>query len=153
LGVHFLDEVLEHGLDHVEVGDDAVLEGAYGDDVAGRLAYHGFGLGSHRVGLAAIALINGHHRGLGHDDALTPHVNESICGTQVYAQVAAEKAEQSVQWAYHEWRCSSRPACPPAAYTAWCPHQAQARQTCRPIIKRPLSNCRSQQRRHAAPQL
>src|SRR5690242_16547002 len=59
LRVYFMDEVLEHRLDHIKVGDDAVFEGANGDDVAGSLADHSFGLGPYGVGAASVSFIDG----------------------------------------------------------------------------------------------
>jgi len=44
LAVGLLDEVPEHRLGDLEVGDDAVLEGADGGDVAGSAAKHALGL-------------------------------------------------------------------------------------------------------------
>jgi hypothetical protein len=45
--VHLLDEVAEHLLADLEVGDDAVLQRPDGLDVAGRAADHPLGLGAH----------------------------------------------------------------------------------------------------------
>ncbi len=41
--MHLRDEVVQHLLGHVEVGDDPVLERADGDDVAGSAPEHGLG--------------------------------------------------------------------------------------------------------------
>jgi hypothetical protein len=38
--MHAADEVVQHALRDVEVGDDAVFERANGDDVTGRAAHH-----------------------------------------------------------------------------------------------------------------
>jgi len=64
--VHFQDEVLEHLLGDGEIGDDPVLEGADGGDVAGRASEHALGLGAHRghrLGTARSAVLaDGDHR-------------------------------------------------------------------------------------------
>ena len=55
------DELLEHPLRHVVVGNDAVPQGADGHDVAGGTAQHGLSLGAHLQQAAGI-LVDGHHR-------------------------------------------------------------------------------------------
>lgn len=63
--VHFGDEVAQHGLGHFKVGDDAVLHGTDGPDVAGGSAEHALGVvahGQHHV-IAARILFDCHHRG------------------------------------------------------------------------------------------
>ena len=53
--MHLLDELLEHLLGDGEIGDDAVLHRADGDDVAGRLAQHHLRFLAHRLdGLLAV---------------------------------------------------------------------------------------------------
>src|ERR1700732_5120335 len=49
--VHLLDEVAQHLLGHVEVGDDAVLQRPDRLDRAGRAAQHPLGLDADRVDL------------------------------------------------------------------------------------------------------
>ena len=96
LRVDFADKVLEHRLDHIEVGDHAVLKGANSDDIAGRFADHSFGFGANGVRLAT-ALVDSYYRRLGHHDALATNMNKRVGSTQVHTQVTAEKAEQCVQ--------------------------------------------------------
>ena len=70
--VRLADEVAQHRLGDLEVGDHAVLHRADGDDVAGRAAEHLLGLladREHLVGAAAV-LDHGDHGRLGQDDAL-----------------------------------------------------------------------------------
>ena len=62
-GSHLADELLEHPLGHVVVGDDALPQGADGDDVAGGPAQHGLSLCAHLQQLAG-CLVHGHHGGL-----------------------------------------------------------------------------------------
>ena len=60
--VHLLDEVAQHLLGDVEVGDDAVLERADRGDRAGRAAEHALGLDPDGVDLPA-ARVDRHHDG------------------------------------------------------------------------------------------
>ncbi|MNL47838.1 hypothetical protein D3C87_1706470 [compost metagenome] len=92
-----LDEVLEHGLGHVEVGDDAVHQGPDGDDVAGGTAQHLLGLLADRERCAAVALLDGDHRGLAQHDPIAPHEHQGIGGAKIDAHVAAEAAEEIVE--------------------------------------------------------
>ena len=75
--VHLLDEVAEHLLGHVEVGDDAVLERADGGDRARRAAEHALGLDADGVHLAG-ALVDRDDRRLGEDDAASADVDERV---------------------------------------------------------------------------
>ena len=76
------DELLEHPLRHVVVGNDAVPHGADGHDVAGSTAQHGLSLGAHLQQAAGI-LVDGHHRRLVEHDALTLNIDQYRCGTQI----------------------------------------------------------------------
>jgi hypothetical protein len=71
--VRLLDEVAEHRLGDLEVGDDAVLHRADGlDDAARRAAEHLLGLapdGEHLLDAAGV-LLHGDDRRLARDDAL-----------------------------------------------------------------------------------
>ena len=75
------DEEAEHRLGDDVVGDDAVLHRADGLDVAGGAADHLAGLFAHRDD--AVVVGDGHHAGLGDDDALALHVDEDIRGAEV----------------------------------------------------------------------
>ena len=70
--VRALDEVAQHRRGDFEVGDDAVLHGADGDDVARRPPEHLLGFLADRQDLLAAArvLLHGDHGGLVGDDAL-----------------------------------------------------------------------------------
>ena len=70
---HLVDELPQHPLRHIVVGDDALPQGADGDDVAGGPAQHGLGLRAHLQQLAG-GLVHGHHRGLIQNDALSLHI-------------------------------------------------------------------------------
>ena len=84
---------MEHHLDGVEVGDDAVLEGTHGDDALGRLADHRLGFGAHAEGAPGPG-VDGDHARLGDDDALAAHVDEGVGGAEIDAEIAAEHPEE-----------------------------------------------------------
>ena len=87
--VHLLDEVAEHLLADVEVGDDAVLQRADGLDVAGRAPDHPLRLGADRE-RAAVARVDRDHRRLVEHDAAAAHVDERVRGAEVDGHVAAD---------------------------------------------------------------
>ena len=91
--VHLLDEVAQHLLGDVEVGDHAVLERPDRLDVAGRAAEHALGLDADGVHLAR-ALVDRHHRRLGEHDAAAAHVDERVGRAEVDGHVAAAEAGQ-----------------------------------------------------------
>ena len=86
--VHLLDEVAQHLLGDVEVGDDAVLQRADRGDRPRRAAEHPLRLDADRVHLAG-ALVDRDDRGLGEDDAAPAHVDERVGGAEVDGHVAA----------------------------------------------------------------
>ena len=88
-GVHPLDEVAEHLLADLEVGDDAVLQGPDGLDVVGRAAHHPLGLEADGDGLAVVD-VDRHDRRLVEDDALATDVDQRVGGAEVDREVAAE---------------------------------------------------------------
>ena len=83
---HLVQELAEHTLGHVVVGDHALAQGADGHDVAGGTAQHGLGLGAHLKKLAGI-LVNGHHGRLVQYDALALYVHQYGGGAQVDADI------------------------------------------------------------------
>ena len=89
--VHLLDEVAQHLLRHVEVGDDAVLERADGGDRAGRAAEHPLRLHPHGVHVTR-ALVDRDDRRLREHDAAPPHIDKSVRRTEVDGHVAAAEA-------------------------------------------------------------
>ena len=76
------DELLEHPLSHVVVGDDAFPQGADGHDVAGGTAQHSLGVGTHAE-QAAVILVDGHHGGLVEHHALALDIYQYRRGTQI----------------------------------------------------------------------
>ena len=89
--VHPADEVTQHLLGHLEVGDHAVSQRADRGDGGRGAADHALGLLADGVHLA-VAGVDGHHRGLGHHDALAAHVHERVGRAQVDREVAAPEA-------------------------------------------------------------
>ena len=89
--VHLLDEVAEHLLRHVEVGDDAVLQRADRGDRPRRAAEHPLRLDAHRMHLAR-ALVDRDDGRLGEHDAAPADVDEGVRGAEVDRHVAAAEA-------------------------------------------------------------
>ena len=108
--MHLLDEVPEHLLRHLEVGDHAVLERADGLDVAGRAAQHALGLDADGVHLAR-ALVDRDDRRLGQHDAATAHVDQRVGRAEVDGHVAAAERAEVVEDAHFRlaepWRDTS----------------------------------------------
>ncbi len=86
--VHLLDEVAQHLLRHVEVGDDAVLQRTNRLNRSGRAAEHPLRLHADRVHLAR-ALVDRDDRRLRQDDAAPANVDEGVRGSEVDGHVAA----------------------------------------------------------------
>ena len=91
--VHPLDEVAEHLLGDVEVGDHAVLERADRLDRPRGAAEHPLRVDADGVHLAG-RRVDRDHRGLGEHDAATAHVDERVGGSEVDRHVAAAEAGQ-----------------------------------------------------------
>ena len=89
--VHLLDEVAEHLLGDVEVGDDAVLERPDRGDRPGRAPEHPLRLGADRVHLAG-ALVDRDDRRLAEDDPAAADVDERVGGSEVHGHVPAAEA-------------------------------------------------------------
>ena len=78
-----LEEVPQHLLGDVEVGDHAVLERPHREDAVGRAAQHPLGLESDALDLAG-GLLDRHDRGLVQDDALALHVDEGVGRAEIH---------------------------------------------------------------------
>ena len=87
-----LDEVVQHLLGVLEVGDDPVLHGADGDDVPGRPAEHLLRLLAHRLHPPRL-LVHGDDGGLADHDSLAPGVDQGVRGAQIDGEVVREEAE------------------------------------------------------------
>ena len=90
--LHTADEVTQHLLGDLEIGDDAVLHRADGKDPAWGAAQHGFGFPADRQYLIApfTVALDRYHRGFPDDDALTAHIDQRIGRTEVDGHIAAE---------------------------------------------------------------
>ena len=97
--VHLLDEVAQHLLGDVEVGDDAVLQRPDGRDRARRATEHPLGLDADGVDLAA-ARVDRDDRGLGQHDAAPTHVDEGVRRAQVDGHVTATEAGEVAEEAH-----------------------------------------------------
>ena len=88
------DEVAEHPFRDLEVGDDAVAQGADGDDVGGGPADHALRLladGENALGGA----VDGDDRGLDDDDAPPPDHDERVRRPQVDSDVVGQETEEA----------------------------------------------------------
>jgi hypothetical protein len=81
-----------HLLADLEVGDDAVLQGADRLDVRRRAADHALRLGADRQG-AAVLHVDGDHRRLVQDDAAAADVDKGVGRAQVDRHVTAEQVK------------------------------------------------------------
>src|ERR1700728_1274939 len=86
--MNLLDDVSEHLLGPIEVGDHAVLERADRGDRAGGTAEHPLGLDADCVDLVR-PRIDRDDAGLGQDDAAATHVDERVGGAEVDREIAA----------------------------------------------------------------
>ena len=84
--MRLLNEVVEHLLGVAEVGDDAVLHGADGDDVARCATDHLLGFLADSLHLVG-DLIHGDDRGFIDDDPLTVGVHEGVRRAQVDREI------------------------------------------------------------------
>jgi hypothetical protein len=101
--VHLLDEVAQHLLGRLEVGDHAVLERPDGGDVVGGAADHALGLVADREHLAGGGVHRHHGRFVEHD-ALAPDIDQRVGGAEVNGHVSADEA-RSHRDASLEMRC------------------------------------------------
>jgi hypothetical protein len=94
--MHLADEVVQHLLRHVEVGDDAVLERADGGDIAWGPAEHGLGLVTHRQH-RVIGVVDGDDRRLVHHDAFAANVHEGVRGAQIDGEIVREQPRKQAE--------------------------------------------------------
>jgi hypothetical protein len=93
---HLAQEVAQHLLGHVEIGDHSVAERARGRDRRRRAADHPLGLGADCVHEAALGVSSDHGR-LGDHDPAARDVHERVGGPEVdrhvvHAQAGGEMA-------------------------------------------------------------
>jgi hypothetical protein len=99
--VHLLDEVAQHLLSHVEVGNDAVLQRADRCDRPRRAAEHPLRLDADGVYLTR-ALVDRDNGRLGQHDAAPAHVHERVRRAQVDGHVASTEPAEIVEEAHEE---------------------------------------------------
>jgi hypothetical protein len=93
--VHLLDEVPEHLLGDVEVGDDTVLQRADRNDVRRGSPDHALGFGAHREDGTGLC-VDRYDGGLIQDDPAPTHIDERVCGPKVDGHVSADELEHAV---------------------------------------------------------
>ena len=89
--MHLLNEVAQHLLGHVEIGDDAILERADRGDRPRRPPKHALGLDPHGVDFAG-ALVDGNDRWFREDDAATANVDERVRRPEIDCHLASAEA-------------------------------------------------------------
>ena len=90
--VRFLNEVIQHALGDLEVGDHTVLHGLDGDDVAGRAPQHLFRLLANRLYLA-IVLVDGDDGWFVDNDALSFGKDQRVGRSEVNRKVRRKQTE------------------------------------------------------------
>ncbi len=81
--MHLADELLEHGFSDYEIGNNAVFQRSDRLNRVRGTAKHALGIGTdsqYALVLWPATDIDGHHRRLVEDDALTAHINQCVCG-------------------------------------------------------------------------
>jgi hypothetical protein len=92
--MHLFDKIAQHGFGHFKIGDDAVLHGADGLDVARRLAEHQLGLlphGQHPAHPPVLA--HGNHRRFAQHDTFALDIQNGVCRTEIYGQIIGQPTE------------------------------------------------------------
>lgn len=94
-----LDEIAEHFLGDVEVGDDAVFHGADSNNAARGAAEHLLGLlaDGENLPLPHAVLLHRHHGRFADDDALAFQVNEGIGGSQVDGKIIGKHPPDGIK--------------------------------------------------------
>ena len=90
--VRLLNEVIQHVLGDFEVGDDAVLHGLDGDDVAGRAAEHLLGFFADGFDFA-VGFVDGDDGRLVDDDALAFGKDQRVGGAKIDGKVGGKQTE------------------------------------------------------------
>ena len=93
--LRFPDEVRKHFRGDFEIGNDAVDDRLYRNDVRGCPAQHVFRLLTDRNDLSRL-LVYCDDRWLIDDDAASFHVHKRICGAQIYPDIVREESEDAV---------------------------------------------------------
>ena len=91
--VCLLDEVIQHLFCDFEICDYSIFHRLDRDDVPRRSSQHLFGFFAHGLNFVGV-LVEGHNRGLIHDDPLASRVNQCVGSSQVDRKIAGKNAEQ-----------------------------------------------------------
>src|SRR5665647_71264 len=95
------DEMAQHLLGDIKVGDDAVFERPHGADGGRRAAEHALGLRADGVDLIG-AVVDGDHGRLAEHDAPAAQIDQCVGGTKVDRHVASAKARHEAEEADQE---------------------------------------------------
>jgi hypothetical protein len=89
------DEMLDHLLGDLEVGDDPGTKRADGTKIVGSLAHHQLGIVADGANLPhAILDLHRHDRGLAGNDALSTDVDDRVGGAEIDCDVAGREVEE-----------------------------------------------------------
>ena len=95
LAVHLLDEMLDHLLGDVDVGDDAVAQRPDRLDLVGGLAHHQLGVVADRLdALDAVDRLDRDHRRLVEDDAAAADIDDGVGGAEVDRHVVRRQSQE-----------------------------------------------------------
>ena len=92
--VRLLNEVIQHALGHLKVGNNAVLHGSDRDDVAGRSADHVLCFPADCFDFT-VRFIDRYDRGLVDNDALSLGEDERVCGPKIDGEVREERTRRA----------------------------------------------------------
>ena len=95
-----VDEVVEHALGDLKVGDHAVAEGAHGDDVGGGAADHRLGFRADRED-GAVGAVDRDYGGFVDHDSASTHGDEGVRGAQVDPDVVGEAIREPAKGSPH----------------------------------------------------
>jgi hypothetical protein len=96
--MHFVDEVLQHFLGNLEIGNDAVFQGPDGGNVAWRSTQHTFGVSPDRSDcFLAIVDADGNNGGFIEHDATIADVNEGVGSSKIDRKIIGKHASQLFQ--------------------------------------------------------
>ena len=94
------EEIAEHRLAQLEIGDHAVAQRPDDRDRVGRAAFHLLGQVSDRAAAgedAARALLHGHDRGLVEHQPFADHADQRVGRPQIDGQIATEAAQEVLE--------------------------------------------------------
>src|SRR6185295_6164432 len=91
--MRLVNEVVQHALGDLEVGDHAVLHGPDGDDVARCTTQHILRFLTNRFDFA-VCFVNGDDGWLVHYDAFAFGKDQSICGAEVDGEIGRKQAKE-----------------------------------------------------------